>query len=398
MVFPVDLELLRDTAHMPALPVLQRSMRDPELRLHDFCIPVNPYFPPAELIGELRARLTDVLRYYPSDSRTVAKLISDFVSKDLHAIAPECTIASESIVAANGSTELITWINQHFVQGSLVTDIPTFGRWTDNAREQRHQLHTYARDPKNEFRLDVADFVHFARSRGARSLAICNPNNPTGALLSRCEMQALLSEARHFELVVVDESFIDFAAEEDVPSVAKDAVNHDNVIVIKSLGKNLGLHGLRCGYAVTNKTLAAELRRMLPPWNVNSLAEEMLRLMQNYQHGYDLARRRVVQDAASFARRLAAIDGVTVFPTHANFVYCHLDDDIPGVALRDVLLQQHGCFIRECSSKEGSSSQYLRIAVRPADQQALLIAALPQAIAAVRDKSSRRADVCSLAG
>jgi hypothetical protein len=71
MTFPVDLSLLRDTSHMPALPVLERSMNRPDLRLHDFCIPINPYFPTQDLINDLRNRLGNILRYYPSDNQTV---------------------------------------------------------------------------------------------------------------------------------------------------------------------------------------------------------------------------------------------------------------------------------------------------------------------------------------
>jgi histidinol-phosphate/aromatic aminotransferase/cobyric acid decarboxylase-like protein len=81
--------------------------------------------------------------------------------------------------------------------------------------------------------------------------------------------------------------------------------------------------------------------------------------------------------------RLGQIDGLTTFPTGANFVYCELDAGIPGVQLRDVLLRQFGCFIRECGSKIGSNSQFLRIATRPRDQQPRLVNALREAIARI---------------
>lgn len=378
MKFPVDLSLLQNVTHMPSLPVLERSMHRPDLRLHDFCIPINSYFPTGRLMNDLRARMGDILRYYPSDNQTVSRLLGDFVGLD-----------AANIVAANGSTELITWINQRFVTEDLVTDVPTFGRWTDNARELGRFVHTYFRSRSRGFRLDVNELIRFARDRGARALAICNPNNPTGAFLCRDDVLHLLDETRHMDVVVIDESFIDFVSDNSVPTVAKDAVEHDNVIVIKSLGKNLGLHGLRCGYAVACHALASELRRMLPPWNVNALAEELIRIMATHSREYETGRRQVVHDSKALESRLSQLDGLTAFPTNANFVYCELDASIPGRQLRDGLLQQSGCFIRECGSKIGSGSQYLRIATRPPDQQTSLTKAMRKAFAWIQRSDGR---------
>lgn len=266
------------------------------------------------------------------------------------------------------------------VTKDLVTDVPTFGRWTDTARELGRCVHPYFRGVSNHFRLSVDDLVRFAHERGARALAICNPNNPTGAFFSRNEILRLLNQTRHMDIVVIDESFIDFVSEEEVPTVANEVARFHNVIVIKSLGKNLGLHGLRCGYAIACEKLASELRGMLPPWNVNALAEEFIRILAIYPDQYEETRRKVVRDSKAFENRLSQIDGLTTYPTNANFVYCRLDDGISGTQLRDILLKEFGCFVRECGSKIGSDSQFLRIATRPEDEQRFLIQALHEVL------------------
>lgn len=365
VTYPVDLSLLQNVKHMPTLPVLERSMRRPDLQLHDFCIPINPYFPTARLLRDLRTRLGDILRYYPSDNQTVSHLLSEFLGLD-----------AANIVVANGSTELITWINERFITQDLATDVPTFGRWTDNARELGRAIHTCDRGKSSGFRLDVGDVVRSIRERGTRALAICNPNNPTGAFLDREHVLHLLDETKHLDVVVIDESFIDFALEDSIATVASEAIERENVIVIKSLGKNLGLHGLRCGYAVTSRKLASELRSMLPPWNVNALAEELIRIMVMCPDEYESGRRQVVRDTREFEFRLAQIEGLTTYPTNANFVYCELDQEISGKQFRDRLLQESGCLVRECGSKIGSSSQFLRIATRPSNEQHVLVEAL----------------------
>lgn len=97
MTFPIDLTCLQNANHMPALPVLQRSMNRPDLQLHDFCIPVNSYFPTDEVFNNLRNRLSDILKYYPSDNRAISHLLADVLGLD-----------AANLVVANGSTELIT--------------------------------------------------------------------------------------------------------------------------------------------------------------------------------------------------------------------------------------------------------------------------------------------------
>lgn len=378
MTFPVDLTCLQNANHMPALPVLQRSMNRPDLQLHDFCIPVNPYFPTEEVLNDLRNRLREILKYYPSDNRTISSVLADVLGLD-----------AANVVVANGSTELITWINERMVTQDLVTDVPTFGRWTDTARELGRCVHPCFRESASDFRLSVDDLVRFAHERRARALAICNPNNPTGAFFSRDEILHLLNQTRHMEIVVIDESFIDFVSEREIPTIANEVSHYDNVIVIKSLGKNLGLHGLRCGYAVACEKLVSELRSMLPPWNINALAEEFIRILATCPDEYEDSRRKVVRDSKAFENRLSHIDGLTTYPTNANFVFCRLDDRMTGTELRDVLLKQFGCFVRECGSKIGSDSQFLRIATRPEDEQTILIHAMHEVLTGIPEMASR---------
>lgn len=365
MTFPVDLSLVRSVNHMPAVPVLERSMNRPDLQLHDFCIPVNSYFPSGDVFDDLRKRLGEILRYYPSDNQTVSELIAELL--DLNA---------DNIVAANGSTELITWINQKLIRTNLVTDVPTFGRWTDNARELGRVVHPFFRRRDQEFRIDVPELIQFVHQRRGRAMVICNPSNPTAAVMTRAQLRQLLDATRHLDVVVVDESFVDFVAEDHIPSIACEIQDYDNVIVLKSLGKNFGLHGLRCGYAVASTKIVSMLRHVLPPWNVNALAEEFIRVMSTCRRQYEWSRRQTVRDSRRLEYQLGQIHGLTTFPSHANFVYCELDEAIPGEELRDALLHQYGCFVRECGSKLGSSSQFLRIATRPNEQQDILVHAL----------------------
>lgn len=366
--FPVDLSLFAGTRHSPSLPALQRSLGREGLRLQDFCIPVNPYFPTSEMFESFRQDLETILKYYPAANETIACCL-----------AQACDLDPATLVLGNGSTELITWIDLLLIGNRVATPVPTFGPWTDHPAQIGKDVRTWRLNCECNFQLDWLGFAEFVHDVGADTVVICNPNNPTGACLDPGPMTRLVDALADMRLIVIDESFVDFAREDSIPSMAGETARHKNLIVLKSLGKNCGLHGVRAGYAVAPPVLAQRLRQALPQWNVNALAEALIRLLANYPTQYESARRRTVADRRNLDRHLRSIPGLAVFPSQANFVYVQLPEPMDGVALRNWMISEYGYLIRECGNKQGSDSSYLRIAARPAEQVEALVGALKSA-------------------
>jgi histidinol-phosphate/aromatic aminotransferase/cobyric acid decarboxylase-like protein len=345
--------------------------------LRDYCVPVNSYFPTPELFACIRERLEAALRYYPPQNESIAEALCRVID-----------LPAEQVVVANGSTELITWLDHLLVRDSLLTDVPTFGRWTDQPRETGKRVVLWERRAADRFALDVDAFVGQARAAGVRAAAISNPNNPTGAVLPRADVLRLADQLRHLDVLVVDESFIDFSEEDDIPTVARDVAVRPHLVVLKSLGKNLGLHGLRLGYAVAAAGLAGRLRRALPKWNVNGLADLVIRALPRHREAYESARRHVIADRRQLEAALRTVPGLTVYPSSANFVYVEVPRCVDGSDLRNRLLTEHGCFIRECGNKVGSTSRHFRIASRPEADRAYLLAALRQVLGELVENDS----------
>ena len=113
---------------------------------------------------------------------------------------------------------------------------------------------------------------------------------------------------------------------------------------------------------------------------VNGVAEFFIRAWGRYLGEYESGRRRTVAERMGFEHRLRQVPGLRVFPSMANFVYVRLPQGIDGVAVRNAVLCQHGCLIRECGNKLGSDRGYLRLAVRPADEAWRLVSALREAV------------------
>jgi threonine-phosphate decarboxylase len=304
----------------------------------------------------LERNLQRILKYYPSDADTITA-----------ELCATLRLNPQTVAMGNGSTELITWIDHLLVKQSLATPIPTFGRWTDQPLETGKRVDMFPLQESQDFELDPDAFIRFVRHRGSRVAVICNPNNPDGGYVSRREVIRLLDTLADLDLVVVDESFIDFVDAEPYSSVADEAAIRPNVIVLKSLGKNFGLHGIRFGYLVANPALAGTIRRALPKWNLNSFAEVVIFLLSEHQAEYRRSLELLARDRNTMSHQLAALPGLTVFASQGNFVLVKLPDGMDGVQLRDYLLAEHGVFVRECGNKLGSSSQFLRLVVRPQD-------------------------------
>ncbi|WP_344055156.1 histidinol-phosphate transaminase, partial [Streptomyces thermoalcalitolerans] len=356
------------TAHSPSMAALTRESGD-ETGPVDFCIPCNPYFPTPEMFQDMAARLREIITYYPSSAETITAELCDLLQ-----LPPQC------VAMGNGSTELITWIDHLLVRESLAVPVPTFGRWTDQPMETGKRVDMFPLQESNGFVLDLAQYAEFIRKRGTRVAVICNPNNPDGGFQHRQALVQFMDAMADLDLVVIDESFLEFADAEEEPSVVQEAMLRPNVVVLRSLGKNFGLHGIRFGYLVANPAIAGKVRSMLPKWNLNSFAEHVVFMLKEHSAEYRRSLQQVRRDRAEMAGHLSALPGLTVYPSQGNFLFVRLPLGADGTVVRDRLLTEHRILVRECGNKIGSSSRFLRLVVRPEVDVRRLVSAMQQVL------------------
>ncbi|MPZ79182.1 MAG: aminotransferase class I/II-fold pyridoxal phosphate-dependent enzyme [Actinophytocola sp.] len=350
----VDAGLFGQTAHSPSFFELSRTLGEHGQQLVDFCIPCNPYFPTPEMFDELANNLEMVLKFYPSDADTIAGQLARVLG-----------LNPATIAMSNGSTELITWMDHLWFHSSVAIPIPTFGRWTDQPMETGKRVDMFPLREIDGFALNLDAYVRFIRERGSRVAVLCNPNNPDGGYIARRDIIRFMDELTDLDLVVIDESFIDFVDAEHSPSVAHEASIRPNVVVLKSLGKNFGLHGIRFGYLVANPGLAGKMRKTLPKWNLNSLAEAVVFMLRDHAGEYQQSLELLARDRYAMGMLLSRVPELTVYPSQGNFLLVKLAPGIDGTEMRDHLIERHQVFIRECGNKLGMSNRFVRLVVRP---------------------------------
>ncbi len=313
--------------------------------------------------------LPNLLKYYPDHGPASGSILSQLTG-----------INQANLIAANGSTEIITFLINSQMPGPMVCPIPTFGRWTDLPIDIGHTLATFQLKSSQKFELSVDDLVAFTKRSNARSLAICNPNNPTGGLTPKKDILEAISRLQHLDLIVIDESFMPFADDPDLDSIEREAPDLPNVVVVKSLGKALGWHGVRLGYAVANRTLIESFRPHVPYWNINGIASFALNLILNNRQEYQASLQKVVADRQYLEAELRTVPGLSVFPTQCNFAFFRIPAHMDGIALRNRLASADKLFVRECGNKIGSCPTFFRVAARPKNDTDILIKTLRKAL------------------
>ncbi|HKQ87350.1 MAG TPA: histidinol-phosphate transaminase [Candidatus Acidoferrales bacterium] len=354
--------LFYETSHSPSLADLVGYEKAKEII--DFCFIANPYYPTPEMLRDLQQSLPNLIKSYPSSNPAASQR---HLAEVLH-------VNPDHLVIGNGATELIVLINTILID-RIAIPIPTFGEYIEKLKDQR-DAELYALDPEQGYELRVNDYLDWARQRGVRSLLVINPGNPTGQFIPREEMIDLLERAKDMELVIVDESFIDFAGD-PIPSLLNVADRFSNLLVIRSMSKHCGVPGLRLGYCYSgNLYVLNRMRRLVPTWNLNTLAQYFLSQLPATDAEYHVGRKRLMSDVAWLYKSLRKIPGLAIYPTGANFVLFKVKNRFTAAELQARLLDEHRMYVRDCSNKLGMDAFHVRVASQGREKDARLVDAL----------------------
>jgi histidinol-phosphate aminotransferase len=153
-----------------------------------------------------------------------------------------------------------------------------------------------------------------------RLVFVCNPNNPTGTIVTAGDLERFLTRVPSTCLVVLDEAYREFVTAPDFPDGIDVLRAHPNVAVLRTFSKAYGLAALRVGYAVAHGDVISELRKLRVPFAVNALAQTAALASLAAEEQMRARVAEVVAERGRLTDRLAALD-LPVVPSQANFVW-----------------------------------------------------------------------------
>jgi len=354
--------LFYETSHSPALTDLVGYEKAKDIV--DFCFIANPYYPTAGMLEDLQRSLPNLIKSYPSSNPLMSQ----------KHLATVLNVDPERLIIGNGATELITLMKLTLID-RIAVPVPTFGEYIEKMKDLR-DAELYALDPKDRYQLRLNDYLAWVHKRKLACLLVINPGNPTGQFIPLDEMVEFLHRARDLELVIVDESFIDFAGD-PIPSLLPLADQFTNLLIVRSMSKHCGVPGLRLGYGYSaNLYLLNRLRRFLPTWNLNTLAQYFLSLLPEADAAYHEGRKRLMGDVVQLYGDLRKIPSLEVYPTGANFLLFKVTNGMTANELQKRLLWEHDMYVRDCSNKLGMDAFHIRVASQGREKDARLVEAL----------------------
>ncbi len=321
----------------------------------DHCYLYNLYFPPTSLLAEIRRNLKQVLCSYPSGLNEILSYLSNWVTVD------PCNLA-----IGNGASEIIAALKRTMLD-RMTLAVPSFNEYSDGLSEEKLNFYYSENDG---FVLDVNRYADSVKQSKSNIAVLVNPDLPSGHLLQRAQLHHLCSRLAHLDVIVVDESFIEFASVEESYSLLPELWRYPNLLVIRSMSKDLGIPGLRLGYAASsNLGLIQTLRGELPIWNINGMAEYFLAILPKYRRQFRDARVQVIADREYFYRELRTIPEINVFESAANFIMVKLPPGCESDALTRHLFINGNILVKDCSNKPGlKHKSWLRLTVRNREQ------------------------------
>ncbi len=308
----------------------------------DFSVCSNPYMPPPEMSEVYQKVAIDRL---PDSEAT------EFRER----LGEKLGVSPDNILAGNGAMEPIRLIAlAYFGRGDSVLILePTFAEYRVACQISGAEITGQWGKEEDNYNHRTEETVGLIKKTRPRGVFICNPNNPSGAYLSRRQIRDIL-DACPETLVVIDEAYISFVADS---WSSLDLIERDNLIIVRSMTKDFALAGLRLGYAVAHKEIIDILGRVRPPWSVNALAQQAgIAALEDYDR-LETAGREILKAKQFLVDAFSGL-GFTIIPSETHFFLMKVTR--PG-DFRTALLKK-GLLVRDCASF--GLPEYIRIAAR----------------------------------
>lgn len=260
---------------------------------------------------EVKADFLDKLGTLPS-----YRYPDPFAEELRTALATYVGVESNQILATNGGDELITLIMNTFLDAkdTILISVPTFDVYAGNAAILGANV--LAIPSTTNFQCDQQAFLTALREKQPKVTVLCNPNNPTGELLTTAFLKEVLEAAEN--PVVIDEAYIEFSGQDSIIPLLK---NYPNLIVLRTLSKVFGLAGYRLGYGVSSPEMINALTLTKLYYNLNSVTQLMGTVVMKYHQlilEHNVPPTVVARDF--LIQELNNLNAVTAYPSATNFI------------------------------------------------------------------------------
>lgn len=322
----------------------------------------NPLGPSPFAIEALREAITRVNSYPDSNCF--------YLKKEL---AAHLGCREENLIIGNGSDELLKLIAETFLEpgDEVIFAHPSFSEYEFVSKIM--EANCIAVPVREDFTHDLREMAGKIGPR-TKIVFVCNPNNPTGTIVTGNELRAFFAEISPDVLVVMDEAYYEYVTDPEYPNSLQFIEEGKNVIVLRTFSKIYGLAGLRIGYGIARPEIIALINRVREPFNVNLLAQEAARASLRDQDHLRRSRELVLEGREHLYQAFNRL-GLAYVPTQANFIFVNIFQDSRKVF---AALLREGVIIR--TGDIFGYPTYIRVTIGTPEENQRFIASLEKVL------------------
>jgi len=325
----------------------------------------NPYGCSPQVTAALAAQIAHLAIYPDGGSVLLRDKLAAFLQ-----------VEPAQLIFGNGSDEILMMIARAYLGKGTNTVMakPTFSQYRSNAIVEGAEL----------IEVPLKDGVHDleamaeAINERTRVVWICNPNNPSGTIVTESQLLAFLANVPRDVLVVMDEAYYEYVVAADYPQTIPLLERYPNLIILRTFSKIYGLAALRIGYGVAHPEVISHLEHVREPFNTNTLAQIAAMAALDDQEFVRSCREQNRRNLQLMTDKFDEL-GLFYYPSQANFVLVDLRED-SDLVFRKLLRQ--GLIVR--SGNALGFPGYQRITVGTEEQTKKLLAAVEALVQGVR--------------
>ena len=249
-------------------------------------------------------------------------------------------VDTNNIFVGNGSDEVIDLAFRIFCNPGLdkaLSFSPTYGMYDVSAAINNVEL---LKLPLNQgFQINLEKVKPYLTDSSIKLIFICSPNNPTGNLMNKSDIEFVLSNFNG--IVIIDEAYIDFTKGESLIGLIN---QYNNLIVSQTFSKAWGLAAARVGLAYANKEIITFYNKVKPPYNVSDLNQKAaLKALDNissYQNNLDI----IITEKEKLKTDLEQLNLIKeIHPSDANFLLIEVEnaDDIYAILVNQQIITRN---------------------------------------------------------
>lgn len=308
----------------------------------------NPWGPSPKAMEAIKNEINSINRYPESQLHELVSEIAKYSGvKD-----------SQVIIGGDGADEIIDVLAKTFIDNGdeFIVPLPSY-MYYEYLLKQYGARPVYAKWDLEKNCLDV-DSIFDAITDRTKMIFLCSPNNPTGTLIDKSDFVEIASRNPDV-LIVIDEAYFEYS---EVTN--KDLIDEfDNIFIIRTMSKVLGLAGMRIGYGLACEEIIEYMHRIKPVFSLTRLSfAAALNTFRDTEY-IEESIKKGIESRQYLYDEISKIDSVHVFPSKSNFMLIDIHDTGFTAAELALELMKRGIIVRDCTSFKGLDEYWIRISI-----------------------------------